>query len=71
MILVVDFDGTTFEIVGKHTASGTSPNWLVFKDPGWVLANDENSDTLRLFRVGSSPGQTLRFMKLPWWSLID
>ncbi len=45
------FDGTNFNFVANNTIEGTSPSWLLFKDPGLVYAVDENSNNTRVFSV--------------------
>ncbi|KUI65087.1 hypothetical protein VM1G_01283 [Cytospora mali] len=48
-ISVADFDGSSFDIVAVNTIPGTSPNWLLFKEPNLLYVVDENSNTTRLF----------------------
>lgn len=58
-ILVADFDGSSFEIVANNTIAGTSTSWLLLKEPNFLYAVDENSDTTRLFNVSRSHRQVL------------
>lgn len=52
-IAAATFDGTSFNIVANNTQIGTSPSWLLFKDPNLLYAVDENSNTTRLFNAST------------------
>lgn len=51
IVAVANFDGTSFKIVANNTIAGTSPSWLLFKEPNLLYAVDENSTNTRLFNV--------------------
>ncbi|OLN85483.1 putative 6-phosphogluconolactonase-like protein 4 [Colletotrichum chlorophyti] len=48
-IAVVDYNGKEFKTVANDTRAGTSPSWMVFKEPNLIYAVDENSNDTRLF----------------------
>lgn len=50
-ISVADFDGKSFKVVTKNTIQGSSPSWLLFKEPNVLYAVDENTNTTRTFSV--------------------
>ncbi|ERS97488.1 6-phosphogluconolactonase [Sporothrix schenckii 1099-18] len=53
-IAAATFDGTTFDIIANNTLPGTSPSWLLYKDPNLVYAVDENSNSTRLFQFDAT-----------------
>ncbi|KAI2468990.1 putative isomerase YbhE [Annulohypoxylon bovei var. microspora] len=50
-ILTADFNGKEFSITGNHTAAGTAPSWLLYRDPDSLYAVDENANDLSLFTL--------------------
>ncbi|KAI1465178.1 putative isomerase YbhE [Daldinia caldariorum] len=52
-ILTADFDGSKFSITGNHTAAGTGPSWLLFKEPNLLYAVNENANDTSLFTLDS------------------
>ncbi|KAI0382775.1 putative isomerase YbhE [Hypomontagnella monticulosa] len=53
-ILTANFDGSKFSITGNHTAEGTAPSWMVYKDPSLLWAVNENANDIDLFTLDSS-----------------
>lgn len=53
-IAAATFDGTNFNFVANSTIPGTSPSWLLYKDPNLVFAVDENSNNTRLFQFNAA-----------------
>ncbi|KAI2636560.1 putative isomerase YbhE [Hypomontagnella submonticulosa] len=53
-ILTADFDGSKFSITGNHTAEGTAPSWMIYKDPSLLWAVNENANDIDLFTLDSS-----------------
>ncbi|SPO03101.1 uncharacterized protein DNG_05783 [Cephalotrichum gorgonifer] len=48
-ILVADFDGLGFKIVGNATTEGTNPSWMAFREPNLLYAVDEFNASTNLF----------------------
>ncbi|KAL7626095.1 hypothetical protein AAE478_002865 [Parahypoxylon ruwenzoriense] len=52
-ILIANFDGSKFSITGNHTASGTGPSWMLFKEPNLLYAVNENANDTSLFALSA------------------
>ncbi|KAI5860481.1 putative isomerase YbhE [Durotheca rogersii] len=52
-VLTADFDGKKFSITGNHTAVGTGPSWLLYKDPTHLYAVNENANDTSLFSLSA------------------
>ncbi|PKS13355.1 hypothetical protein jhhlp_000126 [Lomentospora prolificans] len=50
-VLLVDFDGITFNVVANATEEGTNPSWLAFREPNLLYAVDEFNAVTKLFVV--------------------
>ncbi|GAW22703.1 hypothetical protein ANO14919_122460 [Xylariales sp. No.14919] len=62
-ILAVDFNGTSFEVVGKNVTSGTAPSWMRLKSSTKTLyAVDENTSNLNQFKLDTKLSYTSSVM---------
>jgi 6-phosphogluconolactonase (cycloisomerase 2 family) len=48
-ILAYDFDGTTFNNTANITEPGASASWMIFKEPMFLYAVNENANNTRMF----------------------